>query len=359
MRKTAITCGVFGVILLAVAGLLAFWITPTFIARLPGNTNTARTYDGQIRTMVNPVALAQGNFSAAIKAGLPETLHRQVKVLQTAGNTALVKDATTLLAAGRPIGGITSQYALDRTSLEATASHPSDWSVTSAKGLTVNWPIGTKQQNYTGWVPYTATTTPLHYVRQEQRGGVNTYVFQASVPATPINNPQVLRGLPKALPVNLLQGGAKVGLIPASLAASLAKAFPHATAVPVGYLYQSTATYWVAPATGIIVDLAVTEKQVGGVALPGGKIIPVLPVLADSYHASPASVQAAAHDATNGSNTIQMFGTTLPIVAAVVGFVLVALAVILWMRGRRPGVAGPAAGAGGTAPDAAPAGARG
>ncbi len=270
-----------------------------------------------------------------------------------------MRDATTVTTSGRRIGGISSQYAISRTTFEATASHPSGWSVTNAKGLTVNWPIGAKQQNYTGWVPFTETTTPLKYVRQEQRGGINTYVYQASVPATPIKNQQVLQSLPKTLPVSLIQGGAKVGLIPASLAASLAKVFPHATTIPVGYLYQSTATYWVAPATGIVVDLSVTEKQVGGVALPTGKIVPVLPVLSDSYHASPASVQAAADDATNGSNTIQTFGTTLPIVAAVVGFVLLALAVIFWMRGRRHGVAGPTPEVGGTAPQAPRTGARG
>ena len=353
MRKTAIASAIVGVIFLAVAGLLAFWITPSFVARLQSSSNTVRTYDGQIRTLVNPVALAQGNFSAAIKVGLPEALRRQVKVLQTSGNTALVQDATTVTSSGKPIGGITSQYAIDRTSFEATASHPSDWSVTNAKGLTFNWPIGTKQQNYTGWVPFTETTTALKYIKQEQHGGVNTYVYQATVPATPIKNPQVLRGLPTTLPVSLLQGAGRAGLIPASLVASLAKVFPHARTVPVGYVYESTSTYWVAPATGIVVNLNTTEKQVGGVLLPAGKIIPVLPVLSDSYKASPASVQAAANDATNGSNTIQTFGTTLPIVAAVIGLILVVIAVILWMRGRRHGVGGPRQGAGGTAPDPA------
>jgi len=358
MRKTAISIGVIGVILLAVAGLFAWWITPSFIARLQGNSNTVRTYNGQIRTLVDPAALAKGNFSAAIKVGLPETVRRQVTVLQTSGNTALVRDASTATASGQPIGGITSQYAVDRTSLEATASHPSNWSVTNAKGLTVNWPIGAKQQNYTGWVPYTETTTPLKYVRQQQRDGLNTYVYQASVPATPIKNPQVLRGLPTRLPVSLLQGGVRAGLIPASLVAGLAKVFPHVSTIPVGYVYESTSTYWVAPATGIIVNLSTTEKQVGGVVLPTGKIIPVLPVLSDSYQASPASAQSAASDARNGSNTIQTFGATLPIVAAAVGFVLLVTAVVLWMRGRRPRVSGPAPGSGGIAPDTAHAGTR-
>jgi hypothetical protein len=116
MRKTAVACGIVGAILLAAAGLLAFWVTPALIARLPSGSNTA-----------------------------------------------LVRDASTVTAGGRQIGSLTSQYAVDRSSLEATTSHPSSWAVTNAKGL------------------------------------------------TPIRNPQVLQALPKALPVTVLQGPAAPG----------------------------------------------------------------------------------------------------------------------------------------------------
>jgi Porin PorA len=340
MRKTAVASGIIGVVLVAAAFLLAFWITPAYIARLQSDSSTVRNYDGQIRTLVNPVALRQGNLAAAIKVGLPETLRRQVKVLQTSGNTALVQDATTVTASGRQVGGLTSKYAIDRTSFQATSSHPSTWSVTDAKGQTFNWPIGTKQQNYTGWVPYTLTTIPLKYTGQAQRNGISTYVYQATVPATPVKNSQVLAVLPKSVPLSLLQGAAKAGLIPGSMLASLGKAFPGLSSVPLGYVYQATSTYWVAPATGIVVDANTDEKEVAGVALPNGKIVPVLPVLADSYKFSSSSVQGAVTDANNGSSTINTFGTILPIVAGVLGFLLVVLAVFLWMRGRRHGVGG-------------------
>jgi Porin PorA len=341
MRKAAIACGVVGVVFLVGAGLLAFWITPQFIARLPANSNTVRTYDGQIRSLVDPVALQQGNFAAAIKVGLPETLRQQVQVQQTSGNTALVRDANTATVSGRQIGAVTSHYAVDRQSLEATRSHPGNWNVTPASGLTVSWPIGAKQQNYTGWVDFTQTTTPLKYLRQEQHGGVSTYVYQATVPATPIRNPQVLQGLPRSMPARVLQQVGKSGLVSPSLLAGLAK-FRPAAQIPLGYTYEGTSTYWVAPATGEVVDISTAEKEMGGVALSGGKIIPVIPVLADSYRGSNASVQAAAADATNGGNTIQAFGTIVPIVAAVLGFVLVVIAVVLWMRSRRPRAGAPA-----------------
>ncbi|HYK27004.1 MAG TPA: porin PorA family protein, partial [Streptosporangiaceae bacterium] len=96
MRKAAIASGVIGLVLMIGAGLMAWWITPSYIARLPGDWNKTRTYTGTIRSLVDPAALASGNLAAAIKTGVPEKLSRVVKVQQTSGNTALVKDATTV-----------------------------------------------------------------------------------------------------------------------------------------------------------------------------------------------------------------------------------------------------------------------
>jgi hypothetical protein len=337
MRKAAIACGAVGVILLVAAGLLAWWITPSYIARLPGNYNKVRTYSGTIGTLIDPAALATGNLSGAVKTGLPETVTNSVRVTQTSGNTALVRNAITVTSAGHQVGALTSNYAVDRTSLAATGSHPASWHVTNARGLTFSWPIDAKRQNYTGWVPYTLSTTPLTYVTQVQHGGVNTYEYQSNVPPTRITNPQVLALLPKSLPVALLARIEAAGLISRSQLAGLARAFPGAKTIPLAYGYQSTSTYWVAPATGIVVDVHRSEREVGNIALPDGKTIPLLPVLADSFKATPASVSAAATDANNGSSTITTWGTIVPIVAAAVGFVLVVLAIVLWMRGRSRG----------------------
>jgi Porin PorA len=337
MRKAAISCGVIGVVLLVAAGLLAWWITPSYIAVLPANYNKTRTYDGTIRSLLNPAALASGNLAAAIKSGPPATLSNKVRVQATSGNTALVQDSRTISASGKQIGAVTSHYAVNRQSLEATTSYPSSWSVSAAKGLTVSWPIGAKQQNYTGWVYQTQTTTPLKYVKQAQQGGINTYQYQATVPPTPIKNAQILASLPKTLPVGLLKRISAAGIISPSQLAKITGLFPHATSVPLGYTYSASNTYWIAPGTGLVINVSVNETEMGGIALPTGTIIPLIPVLADTYHASPASLSAAVTDANNGSNTISTWGVIVPIVAAVVGFLLVVLAVILWIRGRARG----------------------
>ena len=337
MRKAAISSGVIGLVLLIAAALMAWWITPSYIARMPGNYNKTRTYDATINTLFNPAALATGNLAGAIKLGVPATVAETVKVQQTSGNTALVQDTRNITASGTLVGQTISPYALDRQTLEPVSSHPSDWSVIPAQGLTVSWPLGAKQQNYTGWVYQTYTTTTLKYLKQVQQGGINTYEYHATVPPTPIKNPQLLASLPKSLPVSLLPSLRAAGLISPTVLASLAQAFPRVTSVPLAYTYQSANTYYVAPATGLVVNVNNNETEMGGIALPNGKIIPVLPVLAYTYHASPASLSAAVNDANSGSSAITTWGVTVPITAAAVGFVLLVLAVFLWMRGSSKG----------------------
>ena len=337
MRKAAIVSGVVGLILLVASGLLAWWITPSYIARMPSDYNKTRTYDATIRTLFNPAALQAGNLAGAIRTGVPATISEHVKVQQTSGNTALVQDTRNISASGSTVGQTVTPYALDRRTLEATSSHPSDWSVTPATGLTVSWPLGAKQQNYTGWVYQTNTTTTLKYVKQAQQGGINTYQYQATVPPTPIKNQQLLANLPKSLPVSLLPALQASGLISPATLGSLSQLLPAAREIPLGYTYQANNTYYVAPATGLVVNVSNDEKQMAGIALPGGRIIPVIPVLSYTYHATPASLSEAVNDANSGSSTITTWGVTVPIAGAAVGFLLVVLGVYLWMRGGSGG----------------------
>lgn len=337
MRKAAITSGVIGLVLLIAAALLAWWITPSYIARVPSDLNRTRTYDGTIHSLFNPAALATGNLGGAIRSNLPASLTQNVRVQDTSGNSALVRDTRTIKAGGTAVGSLVSHYAVDRKTLMATRSHPRNWSVTPASGITVNWPLGARKQTYTGWVPYTESTTALKYVREVRQGGINTYEYHATVPPTPMTNPQVLAVLPKALPTSLLPSLRAAGLLSPAQLAGLSHAFPGAASIPLGYTYQASNTYFVSPATGTVVNVSNNETQMGGIKLPTGAIMPLIPVLAFSYHASPASLSQAVTDAKNGSSTITTWGVVVPIIAAALGFLLLVLAVLLWMRKRSRG----------------------
>jgi hypothetical protein len=83
--------------------------------------------------------------------------------------------------------------------------------------------------------------------------------------------------------------------------------------------------------------VANSETETGGIKLPNGTLAPVVPVLSDTYHATPSSLSAAVSDAKNGDNAISILGVDLPIAFAAFGFLLVVIAIILWTRKRSRG----------------------
>jgi hypothetical protein len=337
-RIVGTVLSVLGVLLLAAAGVLHWAVVPNK-AQLPADTNKTRQYSGTAKVLINAQALALGDRQRGVLTNVPVQATQVIKALATSGSVAQVSNAKTLSAAGQAVGATQSTYAVNRKSLEATTDHPSHWSVVAAQGLTVSFPIGSKQQNYTGWVSDTRTTTELRYVRQESRDGVSTYVYQASVPSTAIKDPQILSGLPPSLPTNVLGTlGASLSL-PDQLKAQLAQVLPQLpNPVPLSYTYSSTATYWVEPTTGTVVDVQQEEIRSAELALPAG-VSPRVPVYDVSTRGTDASVASATSEASHDAHKINLYGRTLPLILLVVGAVLLVVGIVLLVLGRRPPLA--------------------
>jgi Porin PorA len=324
---------VLGVLCLVAAAVLA-WVVVPARKQLPADTDTTRQFEGTARFLLNTQALTAGDLRAAVKIDAPVTATRTVKVQATDGGTAEVADQRQLAADGQTVGQSQVTYAVDRTSLEA-ATPPSGWQVTPHEGLTVSFPIDARQQQYTGWVNETQTTTPIQFQREESKGGVNTYVYTARTDAAPIKDPQVLASLPLSLPISVLS--ALAGVIPLSpeAQAALAKALPGlADPVQLNYTYQSTSTYWVEPTTGIVVDSEREEIRKAGINA-GAETVGGLPVYDVSTKYTADSVAAAADQASDARNTIEAVGSTLPWVLGGAGVVLLIAGLVLVVTGRR------------------------
>ncbi|NUR26244.1 MAG: DUF3068 domain-containing protein [Catenulispora sp.] len=334
MTKTRIACAVVGVISLVAAALMAWLVTPKWVARVPSGRAIDRTYEGTFQSLLDASAVAGGNLAQAVKTNVPMTVAQHVKVEKTSGNTALVSDSRTTTAAGTAVEQTKWEYAVDRRSLEAVSSHPSDWIVVPAQGLTVSWPFGAEKKTYQGWSPETRTTAPLNYLREEKKQGLTTYVYQAKAPAAKIVDDQILAALPKALPQALLKQLAQGGAVPAAQAAQLGQILPQLSdPVPLTYTFQDDSTFWIDPSTGLVIDVQRTQQRVAAIALPTGTAIPLLPVVAASYRDTEASSKKAADDARDGRTVIRWLGVWVPIILLVLGVVLLALAVLL--PGRR------------------------
>jgi hypothetical protein len=333
---------ILGALCLAAAAIFAWVIVPDR-KQLPGDTNTTRAFDGTANTLLNPQALATGDTRNAIVTNVPVTAERTVQVMATDGDAAEVTDTRSLsTATGQQVGRTQATYAVDRTSLEA-APPASGWTVTPHEGLTVSWPIGAEQQDYTAWVNETQTTTTARYVREEEKGGLNTYVYEASVPAAPIKDQQVLSTLPQELPASALSALAATLPIPDDVKAQLAQAFPQlGDPIKLNYTYESTSTYWVEPTTGVVVDTERQEVRNAGIAGPGGTTLLAVPAYDVQTAFTEGAVSEAASDASDAKSQIDLFGSTLPWILGVAGAVLLVAGIVLLAMGlrRRPAGAG-------------------
>lgn len=329
---------VLGVLCLAAAAVLRWVVLPNR-AEVPSDENTTRHLAGTARVLVNPQAVINGDIRAALQSNVPVQGTRTVKALATTDSAAQLRETRTLTASsGQKIGSSNQVYAVDRTNLHATSDHPSSWDVNKASGLTVNWPIGTDKKDYTGWVPETQSTTTVKYLRKETHNGTSTYVFRADTKPAQIKDKQVLSGLPTTLPVTTLEALALVEPLDAATRAQLAQLLPQLNQqVPLSYTYQLQATYWVQPTTGIVIDTQRHEMRKAGVSVGGATVAAVAPVLDLRTAYTSNTVDEATSDANDAKNSIDLVGTTLPLILLIVGVVLLIAALLVYLFTGRSG----------------------
>lgn len=329
-----IPLALLGVLGLVLAAILAWGVAPSR-KQLPEDLNTTRDFSGTANALLSPQAVQAGDFGNALLTNLPVTAQRTVRVLDTEGDAARVQEDRTLLTNGEPLGTTSNTYAVDRRSLEPATNVPGDWNVQPHEGLTVSFPIGVERRDYTGWVTETQSTTSLRFVREESRGGVDTYVFEADTARAPIRDEAVLSALPSSLSRGALQGIVPALPLNADQREVLAQALPGLPEqVPVTYTYESGATYWVEPTTGMIVDTQQQVVRTGTIGGPGGATLATLPVYNVDTRFTDDTVATAAREANDRRNAATTVGTTWPWVLAVLG-VLALLAGLLGLIARR------------------------
>lgn len=340
MRKVSgIAALLLGLVLIAASGIVRFSLADK-LAVMPGDLETQRVYAGNAAVLVNPSSLTGVPVGPGLLRDVPISVRHYTKALDTDGNAALVYDQRTVSTTGYTVADLIYRFGIDRK----TFSHAGDFTdVAKSNGLTINWPIGTNKHDYTGWIIDAQRAGPVKYIGTATRGGIETYVFRAVIPTMTIRDPELLKMLPPEMSKKQL-----LQLTP-SLQLSLKK-LKHMSKVldglpdpvPLTYTYSNVSTYWVAPATGVVVDHV--QHEVRSVAfVDGKKTIPGNVLMDMTYRFTPHTVAAAAQDARDGAAQLKLIRSTAPLVALIAGLVLtiVGLLLLVWRR-RRPAVpAGP------------------
>jgi hypothetical protein len=306
-----------GVLLLVSAAIVRFAVAPAK-AVLPSDTDTTRTYGGTAATLFNPAALTQGG--PALLTNVPITATHRDQVLGTKGDNALVADTKTVIVNNSPVSSVAYRYAIDRKNLGAGSGFAD---VSKQNGITFNWPVRTNKHDYTGWVSDTQQTTPLKYAGTAKRGGISTYVFTTTTQPAPISDNKVLAALPSGLPKSTLaQLASSLGL-PAATLQQLQAVLPSLPdVVPFKYTYQVTATYYVAPKSGIVVDLNQHEVRTLVLSI-GGQDVPVTPIMDLTFTSTKATLAQAVSDAKDKTSAINLIYVGLPLGLAIGGLLLV------------------------------------
>ncbi|HEY7223170.1 MAG TPA: porin PorA family protein [Micromonosporaceae bacterium] len=330
-----IPLALLGLLAIAVAAILA--ATANGRKQLPSDFNAVRQYSGTANSLVNAQALQAGDFGSAIVSNVPVTGQRTVRVVDTNGSNARVLDERSLATGTTQLGTTSTTYAVNRRSLEPATNAPQDWTATAHQGLAVGFPIGAKKQDYSGWIADTQTTSPIHFVREESRGGVNTYVYQQDTAPAPIRDQAVLSTLPSSLTRAQLQGITPSLPLSADQRTTLTQALPGLPdQEPVTYDYQASTTYWVEPTTGAIVDVSRQEIRTGTIAGPGGATLATLPVYNVSTRFTDDSVAAAGRYAADQRSTYKAVGRVWPWVLGSLGVLALIVALLGMFLRRRP-----------------------
>lgn len=325
MRSMSTLAAVGGILAIAAAATLRFAVVPAQ-AQLPADTQTSRTYTGSISQMLDAEALAAGDLANVIVRDVPVTIVRDTSVTSVQDGRATVAESSVVSAPdGTPIIGSQATLSIDRKTM-----------LDEGGALAIGWPIGTEARDHTGHSGEIGQDVTLVHTGSELFRGIDALVFQADFQGR-IVDPNVLGRFPASLPKATLPLVASALDLPAEIAASLPAlltALPDD--VPLGYWLESSTTYWVDPATGMVLDLERSEARQVAFDVPGVPATPLAAVFSMSYRGEEASVAATVEESMANADRLTTFGTTLPIGLTLLGLVLLASAFLLRRRPSAP-----------------------
>jgi hypothetical protein len=328
-----------GLVLILAAGLVKWVILPAQ-AQWPDDVDSTRTYEGTLHVMLNPQALQTRDLSNVFSRDVPITISRHVTTEDAEGDRAVIQEVATLHGPdGQEIQRSETWYAINRRMMEAVpkaavADLAGGNNVLDREGLVIGFPIGTGKRNYAGWSSDYQATVEARFVREEERGGLKTYVFESSSSPRQVQDPDVLALFPADIPKEVLANLGKRLDLPALLRSQIGDAFSSLPdPVSLAYVYEYETIYWVEPTTGVLIDYNKHEAYRVALELQRlTRLVPLAPVFEQSYYMAPASVQDAAEDATRAKSLLDLYGTIFPGALFLVGLVVAAAGLLTLRR---------------------------
>jgi hypothetical protein len=324
---------VIGVLLLAGAAVVRFAVLPS-ASKLPADFATSQSYEGTFSGL-NPAVFAGGDGPAVVR-DIPVTATRTYKTASVDGDTAVVTRTLERATAGQQQPSTTVEYAVDRGTFESAPAPSGSSGVVPSEGWIFTLPLHPDTNaSYTLWDEATAAAYPLRYEDTAAVEGRSTYRFQTTAEG-PLADPEAL-GLPTSLTRPQLTALAPelADLLPAALQAQLPAILAQLPdTIPLTWTSSTQATIWADTTVGAPIRVQSTQQITGGLSLLGQTV--QIPAGTTDLTTTKASEQAIADDASSNASSLNLLGTVLPWSLVGLGVVLLAIALVLALRNRRP-----------------------
>lgn len=310
-----------GVMLLVLAPLLKFYVTPS-LAVAPLDQYSESLADVSFAQIVDPVKLASGDpdpyerdFEATqyifVRGDVPAAEQPEAEE-----NNLAVYDYFMRVDnndTGDLVTSSTARYAFDRTTSElddCCGANVNEDTADFSGILPVKFPFFAEQTDYQFFNSTIKAPAPAVYQGEEEKFGINTYVYQLTIPPTPIASLEV--------PTSAIPGQKKNAEGNTKLVDT----------------YSTTATYYVEPTTGQIVYGE--SKEYSTINTEDGE---ELFVKADyTGRSNEEAAAAGAESIQSDADALNMVGSTAPLVLGLLGILLLVIG-LLMLRKPKPAAA--------------------
>ncbi|MBO0913383.1 DUF3068 domain-containing protein [Streptomyces laculatispora] len=318
-RRASLVLLAFAVFFAALSPLLRWYAFPR-LAKIPPNQYQETVLEAKPATLLDYSTLtAKKVDKITIVQTLKGNVEESEKIERSAGRDVVVWDALSYVQGpdGKMVSKIPERYIFDAHSqapVHATGEMV-DGDRVSREGIEYKWPFLTEKRDYEYFDAQTRTSSPIHYKGTQTFRGLKVYYFEQTVPWTKVP-------MPKTMPIK--------GITPQQIAKTGMTRW-----------YTTKRMFWVDPVTGAPVNGEEIHKEEMRNAKAMGMPEDTVTVFAGDVKMREDYIASIVDQVKSQRLLVLLLTSYLPWGFLFLGAALLALALWLEARSRRPGTPRP------------------
>jgi hypothetical protein len=313
-RKAGLILLALAVFFAALSPLLRWYAFPR-LAKIPAHQYQAMVLEAKDATLLDYGTMKARKVSeVTIVQTLKGNVEASEAIEKTAGKDVVVWDGLSYVVGpdGRMVSKIPERYIFDAHTQEPVhaTGETVDGDPVRREGIEFKWPFLTEKRDYAYFDAQTRTSAPIHYQGTRDFRGVEVYYFEQTIPWTKVR-------FPKTMPVE--------GLTPETVAATGTTRW-----------YTTVRKFWVEPLTGApVYGEEIHKEELRGGTLLGDR--ERVTAFAGHVKMREDYIDHTVDLVKSNRTQILLMTSYLPWGFLTLGVLLLALALYLEARGRRPG----------------------